>query len=59
MHIKALENGDSAAAHKIRYTKDPREIKRIGSNLTVKKDEKWNTIRLWQAIGVIIAFLAR
>ena len=45
MHIKALENGDSAAARKIHYTKDPREIKRIGSNLTVKKNEKWNTIR--------------
>ena len=38
MHInKALENGDNAAARKNRYTKDSREIKRIGSNLTVKK----------------------
>ena len=45
MHVKALEISDNAAARKICYTKDPREIKRIGSNLTVKNDEKWNTIR--------------
>ena len=44
MHVKALENGDNAAARKIRYTKDPREIKRTGSNLTVNNDEKWKTI---------------
>ena len=35
MHIKALENGDNVAARKIRYTKDPGEIKRIGSMLAV------------------------
>ena len=35
MHTKALENGDNAAARKIRYTKDPREIKCIGSKLAV------------------------
>ena len=45
MHIKALENGDNVAARKIRYTKDPREIKRIGSKLAVYNNEKWNTIR--------------
>ena len=45
MHVKALENGDDAAARKIRYTKDPREIKRIGSNLAVNNKEKWDTIR--------------
>ena len=45
MHVIALENGDDAAARKIRYTKDPREIKRIGSNLTVLNKEKWDTIR--------------
>ena len=45
MHIKALENGDNAAARKIRYTKDLREIKRIGSKLAVYNNEKWNTIR--------------
>ena len=45
MHIKALENGDNVAARKIRYTKDPQEIKRIGSKLAVYNNEKWNTIR--------------
>ena len=45
MHIKALENGDNAAAQKIQYTKDPREIKRVGSKLAVYDNEKWNTIR--------------
>ena len=45
MHIKALENSDNAAARKIRYTKDPREIKHIGSKLAVYDNEKWNTIR--------------
>ena len=45
MHVKALENGDDAAARQSRYTKDPREIKRIGSNLTVHNKEKWDTIR--------------
>ena len=45
MHIKALENGDNAAAWKIHYTKDPWEIKRIGSKLAVYDNEKWNTIR--------------
>ena len=29
MHTDALENGDNAAVQKIRYTKDPLEIKRI------------------------------
>ena len=41
MHIKALENGDNAAARKIQYTKDPRGIKRVGSKLAVYDNEKW------------------
>ena len=45
MYIKALENGDATSARKARYTKDPREIKRIGSKLAVYDNEKWNTIR--------------
>ena len=45
MHIKALDNGENVAARKIRYTKDPWEIKRIGSKLAVYNNEKWNTIR--------------
>ena len=45
MHIKALENGDNAAARKIHYTKDAQEIIRIGSKLAVYDNEKWNTIR--------------
>ena len=45
MHIKALENGDNVAVWTIRYTKDPREIKCIGSKLAVYDNEKWNTIR--------------
>ena len=45
MHIKALENGDNAAARKIHYTKDPREIKRVGLKLAVYDNEKWNPIR--------------
>ena len=45
MHVKAMENGDFVAARKIRYAKDPREIKRIGSNLTMNNKEKWETIR--------------
>ena len=40
MHIKALENGDKLAARKIRYTKVPREIKRIGSKLAVYNNEQ-------------------
>ena len=45
MHVKAMENDDSVAARKIRYAKDPREIKRIGSSLTMNNKEKWETIR--------------
>ena len=45
MHIKALENGENVATRKIRYNKDPPEIKRIGSKLAVYNNEKWNTIR--------------
>ena len=45
MHVKAMENDDIAAARRIRYTKDPREIKRIGSNLTMNNKDKWETIR--------------
>ena len=40
MHNKALENGDNAAAWKVSYTKDPREIKRIGSKLAVNINKR-------------------
>lgn len=45
MHIKATESGDTAAACKILCSTDPREIKKIGSEVNMKDIKKWDAMR--------------
>lgn len=45
MHTKAIENDDMVAAQKIRYTTDPREVKKIGSAITLKDADRWNEMK--------------
>ncbi len=46
MYNKAVTQGDTEAARKISCTKDPREIKRLGSAIVVKNEQKWNTAKI-------------
>ena len=45
MYNKAVINNDPTTARKICYTSDPREIKRLGSSVTVANRNTWNTVK--------------
>ena len=45
MYNKAVINHDPATARKICYTSDPREIKELGSSVTVTNHNEWNDVK--------------
>ena len=45
MYSKAQMNGDAVAARKIRYTTNPREIKKIGQSIKINDDDNWNKVK--------------
>ena len=45
MYQKAVINNDLTAAKEISYTTNPREIKRIGSAITVRDRDQWNVVK--------------
>ena len=45
MYNKAVIHGDPVAAQQISYITDPREIKRLGSAITVSDRQQWDAIK--------------
>ena len=45
MYNKAMINNEPETARKICYTTDPREIKRLGSSVSVTNGNEWNNLK--------------
>lgn len=55
MYKKATHHQDVDAAQKIRYTTDPREVKRIGSSIQVPHDGTWHEVKSGVMLNLVRA----